>query len=287
MAFNSSMRNARGFTLIELVVVLAIVGILISMAALATRGIIAQQHRSTTATRMAAIDIALVQYVMVQKRLPCPADGSLASGAVGAGLEGGRNSSGCTTNQLKGVVPWLALGVSEADITDGWERRMTYRIATALAADGALDMSYCDPAGQEPVIPAGQCNTGCNSASLASCTSPQNFLTTRGLTVKNLAGTVIMNPTGTPPTGAAYVVISAGESGGGAMLNTGQVSTSTTTDGTQEGKNYANVAYVAATSYFVDDALSEVAGASHFDDLVSRPTVLTVINKAALGPRSH
>jgi hypothetical protein len=37
----------------------------------------------------------------------------------------------------------------------------------------------------------------------------------------------------------------------------------------------------------VDDGISDVSGATHFDDVVSRPTVLTVINKAGLGPRSH
>ena len=285
MATWHSMRNARGFTLIELVVVIAIVGILIGMAALATRAITAQQRRSTTATRMAAIDTAIVQYVMVQKRLPCPADGSIASGGVNAGTEGARTAGGgCTGNEANGVVPWMALGLTEADITDGWERRMTYRIAQRLAADGALNMSYCDPAGTEAVTPTTFCNTSCTASSLGNCTPPQNFLTTQGITVRNLAGTVIMDPAATPPTGAAYVVISAGESGGGAMLNTGQASSSTTTDGTEEQKNYANLALGA---YCVDDAISDVAGNTHFDDIVSRPTLLTVINKAALGPRSH
>ena len=100
-----------------------------------------------------------------------------------------------------------------------------------------------------------------------------------------------MSPLTTPPgsahNGAAYVLISHGESGGGGYLNTGIISSSNTTDGTEEQKNYANVAYNAATSYYVDDSINAIAGVGHFDDLVSRPSVLTVISKAGLGPRAH
>jgi type II secretory pathway pseudopilin PulG len=281
--------------LIELVVVIAIVGILIAMAALATRAITAQQRRSVTASRMAAIDTALVQYVMVQKRLPCPADGTVASATAGAGTETARDATnGCTTNEANGVVPWVVLGLTEADVTDGWDRRMTYRIQPALAADGGpMDMSSCDPAGGAALPPPGATAcVACTSATITSCTPPQTFLYGKGLQVRNINNTVVMEPSPispltTPATGAAYVVISAGESGGNAMLNTGQVSTSTTTDGTQEAQNYASAPYVAV-GYYVDDSLSEVADVTkHFDDIVLRPTLLTVINKAALGPRSH
>jgi hypothetical protein len=87
-----------------------------------------------------------------------------------------------------------------------------------------------------------------------------------------------------PGTGAAYVLISHGESGGGAYLNTGTLSASTTTDGTEEQKNYANL---VVAGHYIDDAISDVAGTSHFDDLVSRVTVLTLASKAGLGPRTH
>jgi hypothetical protein len=99
-----------------------------------------------------------------------------------------------------------------------------------------------------------------------------------------------MDPAGAPPTtpstGAAYVLISHGESGGGAYLDTGVLSTSTTTDGTEEQKNYANLNLVPG-GYYVDDQTTDVAGANHFDDVVLRPSVLSVANKAGLGPRAH
>jgi prepilin-type N-terminal cleavage/methylation domain-containing protein len=288
-----SARPARGFTLIEIVVVMFILGVAIAMAVAITNALTASQRLTTTTARMQTVDAALVQYVMQQKRLPCPADGTQASSSSTAGNEGGRNSAGCTTNEAGGVVPWRALGLAETDVTDGWNRRLTYRIQPGLAADNALDMSSCDPAKAATGGATASCSASCTSSNIAgTCTAPFDFLTGKGLQVKNVSGTVIMDPAGVfvssiPPTGAAYVVISAGSTGGGAYLSSGQLSTSTTTDGTQEQKNYANAAYVAGTSYYVDDSISDGAGASHFDDIVSRPALLTVINKAGLGPRSH
>lgn len=275
-----------GFTLIEIVVVLFILGVVVTMAAGITKALTASQKLSVTTTRMAAIDTAIVQYVMQQKRLPCPADGTLLSTDNNAGLETARTAAaGCTTTEAGGVVPWRAIGLSESDATDGWNHRLTYRVLPALAADGGMDMSWCDPAGTGGLAGTA-CNAACSNAALGSCTPPAAFLAGKGLKVRNIAGTTIMDPAGVPNTGAAYVVVSAGSSGGGAYLSSGQLSATTTVDGTEEQKNYANAAYAVA-GYYVDDGISDVAGATHFDDVVSRPTVLTVINKAGLGPRSH
>jgi prepilin-type N-terminal cleavage/methylation domain-containing protein len=278
-----SPRLARGFTLIEIVVVLFILGVVVAMAAAVTNALTASQRLSTTTTRMAAVDTAIVQFVMQQKRLPCPADGALDSTAGSAGVEAVPDATTGCPDETRGVVPWRTLGLSETDATDGWNRRFTYRVQATLAADKALDMSWCDPAGTGG--PQGTaCNPACTSSALGSCTSPSSFLSNKGLTVKNVAGTPIMNPGGTPSTGAAYIVISAGSTGGGAYTSSGVISPSTTTDGTEEAKNYANL---AIGGYYVDDSISDGGGTTHFDDLVSRPALLTVINKAGLGPRSH
>ena len=275
--------HRRGFTLIEIVVVILVLAILIAMAAALTRGVTAAQKRSLTTTRIATVDAALVQYVMQQRRLPCPADGTIASGVANAGVEGRDAGTGLCTlaNQQNGVVPWVTLGLGEADGTDGWDRRFTYRVHASLVADNIMDMSQCDPAGTGPASGAGGCVAGCTNATLPACTSPTSYLTPKGISVRNVVGSTLMAP---PTTGAAYVLVSHGESGGGAYLNSGTLATSTTTDGLEEAKNYANLAMQA---YYVDDSTSDVAGANHFDDLVSRPSVLAVIAKAGLGPRSH
>lgn len=282
-------RRTAGFTLVEIVVVIVILAVLIAMAAALTRGVNAAQKRSLTVTRLAGVDAALVQFVSQQRRLPCPANGTLESGNANAGIEmRDLVANVCSpANQQNGVVPWRALGLSEADATDGWDRRLTYRIDPALAQANAMNMSWCDPAGTEAGASPAACNTGCTNSTLANCTPPSRFLNTRGLQVRNKAGTVLMDPTATPHTGAAYVVVSAGESGGGAYLNSGQLGVSTVGDGTEELKNYASLPYAGPATYYVDDSLSEVNDTTHFDDLVSRPPLLGVINKAGLGPRSH
>jgi hypothetical protein len=89
------------------------------------------------------------------------------------------------------------------------------------------------------------------------------------------------------PFGAAYVVISPGESGGGGYLSSGQLGVGTIGDGTEEMKNYASLPYAGVATYYVDDSLSDVAGATHYDDVVLRPTIFSVASKAGLGPRTH
>ena len=285
------MRRSRGFTLVEIVVVLLIFGIVLAMAAAITRGVVAGQKRSLTATRIATVDAALVQFVMQQRRLPCPSDGTRAGTNANAGIED-RAGGNCTAVNT-GVVPWRALGLTETEVTDGWDRRLTYRVDANLAADGGMDMTWCDPAGTEAqaAAPKAACTSaGCSSTTLSSCTPPINFLSgigsAKGLMVRNLAGTVLMNPaTGAGPnTGAAYVVISAGETGGGAYNNNGALMASTTTDGTEEAKNYN---HLALQPDYVDDTTADAAGAGHFDDVVSRPSILSVASKAGVAPRSH
>jgi prepilin-type N-terminal cleavage/methylation domain-containing protein len=284
-------RSFSGFTLIEIVVVLIIVSILIAMAAALTRGVTAAQKRSLTTTRMAGVDTALMLYVQQQKRLPCPADGTLLSSDISAGKEVRPclNPALANQNQHDGVVPWRTLGITETDATDGWDRRLTFRVFPDLTADGAMDMSMCDPAGTVTGTATPTCNASCVSTNLGLCTPPKDFLKGRGLEVRDASGATpaTMDPNADPNTGAAYVVISAGESGGGAYLSSGNLGLSTSSDGTQELRNYASQPFTPGVTYYVDNTLVDAAGTTHFDDVVSHPTILSVLNKAGLGPRTH
>ena len=288
-----------GFTLIETVVVLLIVALLIAMAAAMTRGVMAAQQRALTATRIAGIDAALAQFVSTQRRLPCPARGLRGPGDDLLGTEEDRNAGGCTTNQANGVVPFRALGLVELDALDGWGRRLTYRVDPALAADNALDMTACDQgAGGSGDATVGgglyRCNAACSASTMTTaCTKPSRFLTNngtangKGLQVRTMANTVIKNPSTDPHTGAAYVIISAGETGGGALMPSGVV-LPRPDDSAHEVRNYPAQPFTNnAATFYVDDAINDTAGANHFDDVLSHPTVMAVVLRAGLGPRPH
>ena len=104
-----------GFSLLEMSIVLAIVGLLLTGLIPSLIAQMEQQHRNDTIKQMIDIKDALFGYAIVNGRLPCPAKPSIPTNTVNAGL------SDCTLTA--GVVPWVTLGTSE---TDAWGRRFTY-----------------------------------------------------------------------------------------------------------------------------------------------------------------
>ena len=55
---------------------------------------------------------------MVNRRLPCPADGSLAPGNANQGLELVLAGVCNPVTQINGVVPWRSLAWPQSDATD-------------------------------------------------------------------------------------------------------------------------------------------------------------------------
>jgi prepilin-type N-terminal cleavage/methylation domain-containing protein len=294
--------RSRGFTLVEIAVVIVVLGFLLAMIAGIATALIGQQRREVTRQRLAGVETALALFASQNKRLPCPADGRIPGPTAGAGTEvrsGGGicQIGGAANTQTHGVVPWQVLGLSEPDITDGWGNRLTYRVAPELALDNAMDLTACDPGGTGGLT-AGFCNptsggTPCSSASFpGGCTPPSTYTAGKGLKIRNLASAaLLMDPSATPSTGAAYVVVSHGENHAGAYNNEGVLQDGTPASGTLEANNAADVAFVyassGATAAFVDDFSVYAAGAGHFDDSLLRPSILTVAIRAQLGPRAH
>ncbi|MBI5791693.1 MAG: type II secretion system protein [Rhodocyclales bacterium] len=288
-----------GFTLTELAMVLAIIALLFMFLMPTSTALLNTGKRELTRQRLKTIETALSNYVAVNRRLPCPADGTVAAGTAGA--EGARTvaTGDCTNNQVSGVVPYIALGLTEADINDGWDRRITYRAAYGLTRDNALDMSACDPAGTKLIPtptdtsgtapPGGRCWATCVGTDMTTCTSPQSYLVGKGFDIRDGAGTVIMS--GATYTGAAYVVISHGENGYGSYDRSGsyQAGAAKGFAGTIEAFNVNGPAVIvtAVLPAFRDAEYSEGAVGTYFDDFLVRPSVFSIIQRAQLGPRSH
>jgi hypothetical protein len=168
-------------------------------------------------------------------------------------------------------------------------------------------MYFCDTAmapaaAGMPIIWAAvaACDVDCTAATFAAgeCTSPNNFLVNKGINIQNAAGALLMNraPTSVTtladlaaPLSAAFVIVSHGPSGGGGYTSSGALAPSETTDGTAEQGNYASLPYpmMPVVPLYTDDTFNETAGATHFDDIVLRPSILTILHKAGLQPRSH
>jgi prepilin-type N-terminal cleavage/methylation domain-containing protein len=270
---------ARGFTLVEVAVVLLIVAVLIGMAARTTRGLQEAAMRRSTEATIAGVQAALRNFVLQARRLPCPADGGLPSSDPMAGREQ-RAAGACTGAQIRGVVPWVSLGLTENDVVDAYEGRLTYRVGADLVADNALFMSACDAAGAYAAVVGapGRCNPACVDGTVAVpqlCTSPKNVLVGRGLRVQTSAGLAVADPAADPPTGAAYALWSHGVNRGGSYGRSGDAQAAV---GDLTAAEINNAGGGALAAYYVLDAA---------DDRLVYITILGLAQQAQLGPRPH
>lgn len=302
---NGYRRTVTGFTLVEMAVVLMIIAILLTFVLPTNTAVRDNNKRELTIQKIKNIDTAIVNYVMVNKRLPCPADGTSTTGIELRDATSG-DCTGVTSTQQTGVLPWVTLGIAQDDVIDGWNNLLTYRVAFGLSRDNMLSMSACDPVGTAQAtttlgvnvsIPAGTtinesiCNSVVDCTGVGTtCTNPIRYLEHKGFGIVDGGGSLIMDPT--QSTGAAYVVISHGGNGVGAYTNT-QVYISDPikgVDGTLEALNHNNIAINTldiTASRFRDANISEGAANIYFDDIISRPSLLSLIQTAQLGPRSH
>lgn len=286
------MKNTRGFTIIEIAIVLFIMAVLTAMVASVARAVSSLQRASLTSTRLEHAVQAITGFVQTHGRLPCPADGALPETAASAGTER-RDDAGtgdCQDNQARGVVPWRALGISESDATDGSGARLTYRAAMGLTRDAAMMFRRCDAAGSAPALtapipgspgtnnvgppPNQACAAACQHADPATCTGLATILAGRGLEVRDGNGAP-------QTTGAAYVLVSHGENhAGGYAGGSGALMASLGDSGPGEAQNAAPA---PLAPFYVDSAL-DATPATYFDDLMRRPGILAVVSAAGLGP---
>jgi hypothetical protein len=275
--------------LLTVLLILMISGISFAVYLL-NNAITAAAPESKTLQNLTSLEADFARFVTINRRLPCPADGRIASGAVNAGVEAKDVNSDCTATNF-GVVPWVTLQINEAAATDGWGGRLTYRVptgATGFTRVLAFDLSACSSIGTAVTGVTGGAGSAviclprpfpCPGA--AACTSATNYTLNRGLRVNDGGGAAVMNPaTGS---GAAYVVISAGANVGGSYTVGGILrNVQGAALGTGETTNANNQALQAA---YVDATRDNSTTTSHFDDVMLRPSISSVLTRAQLGPR--
>lgn len=169
--------RARGFTLIELAVVIAIVGLLVAGAvtgfsAVRTNTKIKETHRA-----IASAEMLLRSFVARNSRLPCPADPTLAPGNANYARESNTGGGGTAcaaarqigaTGAFWGTLPAMDLGAVPREITDGWNNQFYYVVVgnAALANslnngmwaqdDGTNELELWDKADNDASLPARQ-----------------------------------------------------------------------------------------------------------------------------------
>ena len=123
-------KQQQGFTLIEVAMVLMIIALILGGLLPTISAQIEQRRINDTRKQLADIQQALIGFAIVNSRLPCPADGTIAT-IPGVNNGAGQEKSNCPNNANGGVLPWVTLGVSE---TDAWGQRYTYRVTPAFAS---------------------------------------------------------------------------------------------------------------------------------------------------------
>jgi prepilin-type N-terminal cleavage/methylation domain-containing protein len=106
-------RGERGFSLIEMAIVLAIMGLLIAMLAPLLGDISESNRAEVTLMRLDKVNDAMVVFLRQNGRLPCPG----APDDTPLGIE---RSSCAAGDGNSGIVPFRTLGLPQADARDGY-----------------------------------------------------------------------------------------------------------------------------------------------------------------------
>ncbi|HXC41009.1 MAG TPA: hypothetical protein VN667_18890, partial [Burkholderiales bacterium] len=290
----------RGQALLAVVVLLGVLvfGYFLSQGAL----IIASANRKYVGVedQETRIKRALLQFVQINSRLPCPADPSVALGNATAGYPDANSVFPAVTSCTYpgGVVPWKALGLSLDDVTDPWGRFISYRVydgSIGLTQAGGMNKVDCDSLNNSTIIDiANNKRTGVTISETARsasglCNPDHNTLATsftagKGLTVTDF---------GTQHTDVAYVLISHGPSGlggyvpGGASRMTLPGTTAADYNNTQsqQGAVLTSGAYVGFIKMAGSLSTVTAGGADHYDDVVDYLRIDDVARLASMDAR--
>jgi prepilin-type N-terminal cleavage/methylation domain-containing protein len=243
-------RNKRGFTLLELAIVITIIATMTGMGIMAGVNALENARISQTNNKIAQIERAIWAYRVSNDRLPCPASLTLPLTSANFGVEG-PNSANCINATagaatgnftstdgfvVEGQVPTKTLGVPDDFAFDGWGNRLRYSVNLQLVETNGFSSTPADDT--------------CAGSKITDGTSPTNFRTQS----------------------AAYALVSHGPNGHGAYTRSGAVKNAGSTN-TGELSNCSCNSTAAATTYtatYVQRAefRNPASSTDQFDDIV-------------------
>lgn len=132
-------REARGFSLVEMAVVLAVVGLLLTGVTYTLQAQIAQREQNETRRRLDEARELVLAFAIVSGRLPCPARES-SSGEETRNAAGECRDAAGSENYYGGLLPARSIGVQNIDpdgfAHDAWGNRIRYAVAKSVSACG-------------------------------------------------------------------------------------------------------------------------------------------------------
>ena len=141
-------RRATGFTLIELAIVTAIIGLLAAGAVTSFGALRTNTKIKETTRALKATELALQSFIARNGRLPCPADPTLGPADAGYASEAlliiGPTQLCAEARRIGvsaaywGSVPAMTLGIPPRDLTDGWDHQFFYVVVGSAARPAAV-----------------------------------------------------------------------------------------------------------------------------------------------------
>lgn len=147
-------RKQKGFTLVEMSVVLIVIGLVILIVFPAMKSIREGTQRTETVQNLATLTRAAAAFAQAKGCLPCPTP----AGTSGAGFghvrgDGQLNAPLCgLCAKPEGIPPFADLGLPAAAAKDGWGRWITMRIDPYLATNFGI---------VPPTAPCTETNANC------------------------------------------------------------------------------------------------------------------------------
>jgi prepilin-type N-terminal cleavage/methylation domain-containing protein len=195
--------NRRGFTLVEMCVVLVVIGLLIGTILPPLMAWRKASQESLTQSNLQTLLRASAAYVQANGCLPCPTPVMAAANGFGV-VRGDVSASPAPCGSCpawEGVAPFVSLGLPLAIAKDGWGRWIRMRVDPALTAAFGI------------VPPFASCSTG---TACVSSTSAVNGFCKVGIDATNRIN--VVTPPSTTQQKAAILFLSHGANGFGAYV---------------------------------------------------------------------
>ena len=206
--------KSRGFSLIEIAVVLLIISVLISIVAIPLATQIDQQRVTDTNKQLDLIKEAVIGFALANGRLPCPAtDGTKYGTSNSNGMENPLGGGACMVKV--GYVPAVTLGTYPVDSSgfaiDAWGTTQN-RIIYAIADINITSInSTCPKLVNHPLTNSATTGNDIKAATM-DCLASKTLISVCSTTPIGAAGAATACPAGATLTSSApFVLISLGK----------------------------------------------------------------------------